>query len=119
MSALASFRHEYFSGIQCQIRIESGSVAEQIVDYAEHSGTDLIMMPTRGTASSLRSLIGPTTAAVLRGASCAVWTSPHSEKLRSFAGFHSIVCAIAPNTILGEYVNETTALGGVFESRLT
>src|ERR1700719_3107749 len=46
MLSLAGFRDEYFSEVQCQIRLESGSVAEQIVDYAEHSGADLIMMPT-------------------------------------------------------------------------
>jgi Universal stress protein family len=90
-----------------------------IVDYAEHSGADLIMMPTRGTDTSARSLIGPTTTAVLRDASCAVWTGPHSDKLKPFTGFHSIVCAIAPDTVLGEYVNETTALGAVFGSRVT
>lgn len=71
------------------------------------------MMPTRGTDNSARSLIGPTTAAVLRDASCAVWTRPHSDELKPFIGFHSIVCAIAPDTVLREYVNETTALGAV------
>jgi nucleotide-binding universal stress UspA family protein len=119
LSALARFCDEYFSEVPCQIRVESGVVGEQIVDYAEHSGTDLIMMPTRGTASTNRSLIGPTTTAVLRNASCAVWTGPHSEKLRPFTGFPSIVCAIAPDMILGEYVNETTALGAIFGSRVT
>jgi len=118
LAALAGFRDEYFSGVPCQIRVESGAVGEQIVDYAEHSGTDLIMVPTRGTASTNRSLIGPTTSAVLRNACCAVWTSPHSESLRPFTGFHSIVCAIAPDMILGEYVNETTALGAIFASRV-
>ena len=119
MSALANLRDEYFSEIHCQIRIESGCVAKQIVDYADHSRVDLIMMPTRGTASTGRSLIGPTTAAVLRDASCAVWTSPHSEKLKPFTGFHSIVCAVAPDAIPGGYVNEITALGAVFGSTVT
>lgn len=118
LAVLAKFRDEYFSGVPCQIRVESGPVAEQIVDYAEHSGTDLIMMPTRGTGSNARSLIGPITGAVLRETPCAVWTSPHSATLRPFTGFHSIVCAIAPETILGEYVNETTALGALFASRI-
>ncbi len=119
MSPLATFRDECFKGIQCDIRVESGTVAEQIVDYAEHTDADLIMMPTRGTGGSDRSLIGPTTAAVLRTASCAVWTGPHSEKLNPFIGFRSIVCALAPDTILGEYVNETTALGAIFGSKVT
>jgi nucleotide-binding universal stress UspA family protein len=119
MSALASFRDEYFSGVQCQIRIESGSVAQQIVDYAEHSGADLIMMPAPGTGSSGRALIDRITETVVREASCPVWTAPHSGKLKPFTGFCSIVCAIPPDTILGDYVNQTAALGAVFGSRVT
>jgi nucleotide-binding universal stress UspA family protein len=119
LAALAGFRDEYFTGVPCEIRVEAGAVGEQIVDYAAHSGADLIMMPTRGTASTNRSLIGPNAATVLRSASCAVWTGPHSEKLKPFTGFPSIVCAIAPDAILAEYVNEATALGAIFGSSVT
>jgi nucleotide-binding universal stress UspA family protein len=123
MSALARFRDECFNGVQCQIRIESGSVAEQIIDYAEHTGADLIMMPTHRVGSDGQSSIRSISAAVLREAPCAVWVSPHSDKLKPFTGFHSIVCAIAPDEILGEYVgnyvNEVTAVGAVFGSRVT
>jgi nucleotide-binding universal stress UspA family protein len=111
MSALASFRDEYFNGVECQIRIESGSVADCIIDYTERSGADLIMMPRCGTANPAGSLVGPVLEKVLRDAACAVWISPQSDQLKPFTGFHSIVCAISPNTIPSEYVNETMALG--------
>jgi nucleotide-binding universal stress UspA family protein len=119
MSALERFGEEYFNGVPSQIRIESGSVDGQIVDYAQRSGIDLIMMPTRGTGRWGRHRTGSVTAAVLRDASCAVWTSPHCDRLKPFTGFSSIVCAIAPTTILAEYVNETAALGAFFGSRVT
>jgi nucleotide-binding universal stress UspA family protein len=112
MSALARFRDECFSGVQCQIRIESGCVAEHIVDYAEHTGADLIMMTTRGTGKSV-------TATVLQDALCAVWTSPHCDKMRPFTGFRSILCAIAPNTAVGEFVDQTSALGAAFGGRVS
>jgi nucleotide-binding universal stress UspA family protein len=118
MSALMTFRDEYFNGVPCQIRIEWGSVAEQILDYAEHSGADLIMIPTRGASKSGRPLLGSVTARVLQDAPCAVWTSPHSDKLQPFTGFSSIVCAIAPNATLGEYVNGATGFAAVFGSRV-
>jgi nucleotide-binding universal stress UspA family protein len=119
MCSLARFRDEYFDGVPCQIRVESGSVGGQIVDFAEHSGTDLIMMASRGGAANAPSLIGSIIKQVLRNASCAVWTGPHSDRLKPFAGFNSIVCALCPDEISGEYVNETTALGTIFGSKLT
>jgi nucleotide-binding universal stress UspA family protein len=40
---------------------------------------------------------------------------PGEEK----TGFHSMVCALSPSAISGEYVNETVALSAVFRSKLT
>jgi nucleotide-binding universal stress UspA family protein len=119
MSALATFRDEYFNGVECQIRIESGSVADCIIDYTERNGADLIMMPRCGSFNPAGSLVGPVLEKVLRDAACAVWTSPQSDKLKPFTGFHSIVCAISPNTIPSEYVNETMALGASFGGRVS
>ena len=119
MSALATFRDEYFNGVECQIRIESGSVADCIIDYTERSGTDLIMMSRCGTVNPARSLVGPVLEKVLRDAPCAVWISPQSDKLKPFTGFHSIVCTISPDTIPSEYVNETMTLGTSFGGRVS
>jgi nucleotide-binding universal stress UspA family protein len=119
MSALTVFRDKYFAGVPCQIRIESGAIGEQIVDYAQHTGTDLIMIPTPGAGKPGTRLMGSVTAAVLRDAPCAVWTSPHADKLKPFTGFSSIVCASAPNAVLGGYLRDIAALAAVFGSRVT
>jgi len=119
LSALVAFRDEYFNGVECQIRIESGSVADRILDYTERSGTDLIMMPRWRTANPAGSFVSPVLEKVLRNAVCAVWTSPRSDQLKPFTGFHSIVCTISPNTIPSEYVNETMALGTSFGGRVS
>jgi len=119
MSALATFRDEYFNGVECQIRIESGSVADRIIDYTERNGADLIMMPRCGTFNPAESIVGPGLEKVLRDTACAVWTSPQSDTLKPFAGFHNILCTISPNTNPSEYVNETMALGASFGGRVS
>jgi nucleotide-binding universal stress UspA family protein len=119
MSELAMFRDEYFNGVECEIRIEFGPVADRIIDYAERSCSDLIMMPNRRTVSASRSLVGSVLEDVLRNAACAVWTSPQSDRLKPFTGFNSIVCAISPNTTPTEYVNETMVLGAIFGARVS
>jgi nucleotide-binding universal stress UspA family protein len=119
LSALAAFQDRYFSGIACEKRIESGCIGEQIVDCAEHAGMDLIMIAAGGTAGSARRFACPTLTYVLRDAPCPVWIAPDCDHLRSFQGFNSIVCAVAPEEISGEYVNEALSIAGVFGSRLT
>ncbi|MGA8597585.1 MAG: universal stress protein [Bryobacteraceae bacterium] len=119
LPALAKFRDEYFEGVPCQTRIQCGSVAGQIIEFAEQSGADLIMMGIPGVGKGDGSLMDSIVAEVLRDAPCAVWTNPHAGSLKPFTGFHSIVCALSPNRIRGEYVKETAALGSVFGSRLT
>jgi nucleotide-binding universal stress UspA family protein len=119
MSALAAFRDEYFNGVKCEIRIEFGSVADRIIAYSECSCCDLIMMPRRRTVNPSGSLAGSALEKVLRNAACAVWTNPQPNRLKPFTGFHSIVCAISPNTTPTEYVNETMALGAIFGSRVS
>jgi len=122
MASLAAFRDKYFNGVRCQTRLEFGSVAGQIIDYAEHTGADLIMMPVPGKASDGRPFIGSVVSAVLRDAPCPVWTSTQTDRLKPFTGFRSIVCPLAPDSILNSsipaYVNETAALGAAFGSKL-
>ena len=119
MSALARFRKEYFDGVPCDIAIEFGSPAMQIVAYAEHSDTDLIMMPSRGKGAGGGACLASTTATVLQNARCAVWISPHSDKLKLFRGFHSIVCALSPDRVSLNYVEQAAALGAAFGARVT
>jgi hypothetical protein len=81
------------------------------------------MMPVRGKASDGRPFIGSVIPAVLRDAPCPVWTSTQADRLKPFTGFRSIVCAIAPDSVLDSsipaYVSETAALRAVFGSKLT
>jgi len=53
--------------------ILTGSPAQTIVDYADHLGADLIMMPTRGYGTMRQLLFGSTTMDVLRRTTLPVW----------------------------------------------
>ena len=119
LPALTKFRDEYFESVSCQMRIQCGSVAGQIVEFAEQSGADLIMMGIPEAGKGDGSLMDSIVAEVLRDAPCAVWANPHTGSLKPFTGFHSILCALSPNKIRVEYVRETALIGSVFGSRLT
>lgn len=118
MSALATFRDEYFGGVRCNLAIEFGSVAEQVVRYAEHTCADLITMSSRGTVSG-RPFTRSITATVLQHASCAVWISTHSDDLKPFTGLQSIVCALSPDRAWPVYLEEATRLGAAFGAKVT
>jgi nucleotide-binding universal stress UspA family protein len=119
LCALAAFQDEYFEGVSCEKRVEAGCIGEQIVDYAEHTGTDLIMMATSAHAHGPRRFVSPTLTHVLREAPCPVWTAPQSDRLCSFEGFNNIICALPQEGISGSYVNEAVAVADVFGSKLT
>ena len=72
-----------------------GSPAQTIVDYADHIGADLIMMPTRGYGTMGQLLFGSTTMDVLRRTTLPVWV----VKKRGMMANHTssrrrIVCGI-------------------------
>jgi nucleotide-binding universal stress UspA family protein len=119
LCALAAFQHEYFENVPCETRVAFGCIGEQIVDYAEHAGMDLIMMSTAAAAEAPRRFVSPTLTHVLRESSCPVWSAPQSDRLRSFEGLNSIVCALPREGISGRYVNEAVAIADVFEGKLT
>jgi nucleotide-binding universal stress UspA family protein len=117
--ALEMFREKYFSALWCSQCVEQGAVAETITDTAREIRADLIMMPTRGLGPSRRFLIGSTTAKVLHDATCAVWTSPHLQQSKPFAGFHHVLCTIDRNEVLPEFLKETVRLASCFGSKLS
>ena len=57
----------------------NSDIAEEILRVAASTGTDLIVMPTRGAGTIRRTLLGSVAAKVLRDATCPVWTSAHVE----------------------------------------
>jgi nucleotide-binding universal stress UspA family protein len=76
--------------------VVQGDPAECIVNFAEHHGVGMIMMPTHGYGKFRSLLLGSVTAKVLHDAKCAVWTSAHTEDsaLACRGGFKSILCAV-------------------------
>lgn len=75
---------------------ELGDPAQQIAEYAQAAGVNLIMMPTRGCGVFRRFLIGSVTAKVLHDAKCPVWTSAHiaDPNHANFLPYRSVLCAI-------------------------
>ncbi|HEY3453875.1 MAG TPA: universal stress protein [Bryobacteraceae bacterium] len=117
--ALEMFGKKHFSHLRCSQCVKEGAVAETIADTAQETRADLIMMPTRGLGVSRRFLIGSTTAKVLHDATCAVWTSPHLDELKPFAGFHHLLCTIDRKEVLPEFLKEALRLASCFGSRLS
>ena len=72
-----------------------GSPAETIVDYADHLGADLILMPTRGRSALGQLLFGSTTMDVLRRTKLPVWVvKRRSVTADDTFSFRRIVCGI-------------------------
>ena len=56
--------------------VREGSVSEDVIDYAESHGSDLIVMATRGLTGVKRFLLGSNTERIVRTAPCPVLTIP-------------------------------------------
>lgn len=62
------------AGVDTVTEVSVGSPHEQITDYADAVGADLIVMGTHGRTGLDRVLLGSVTERVVRGASCPVLT---------------------------------------------
>jgi len=98
---LTLFAREFFPGIQTsgnrmKIIVEEGDPGSSIVEMARASGTDLIMMPTRGRGLFRAALLGSVTAKVLHDSECPVWTAAHAGTPGDFSSteWRNVVCAI-------------------------
>ncbi len=58
--------------VQAQLR-EGTDIAREILDAAEETGTDLIMLGCKGEGAIKRFLVGSITTRIARHASCSVW----------------------------------------------
>ena len=65
-----------FAGVPVTAVVESGSVAERTVRYAQTRGIDLIVLGTHGRTGFTRALLGSMAERVARTASCPVMTVP-------------------------------------------
>lgn len=77
-------------------KVKVGDPALEIIQYAEKSDVDLIMMPTHGYGPFRSMLLGSVAAKVLHDAHCPVWTGAHVEDFSTpgRTGVHSILCAV-------------------------
>lgn len=82
------------AGLCVQRHVESGDPALKIVEFAERTGLDLIMMPTHGTSLFRSMLIGSVTGKVLHDARCPVWTATHAKEQKSRDIPKTILCAV-------------------------
>ncbi|MGH0034965.1 MAG: universal stress protein [Myxococcota bacterium] len=61
-------------GVAAQTEVDTGEPARCIIDLAERSGADLIVIGTRGLSGLKHLVLGSTAEAVVRGAACPVLT---------------------------------------------
>lgn len=93
---LGSFMAEELKHFNVQRVLLDGDPADQIVDYAQSNGIDLIMLPTHGYSSFRRLILGSVTAKILHRAECPVWTGVHMEHVPRLEdiSFRRVLCAV-------------------------
>jgi nucleotide-binding universal stress UspA family protein len=62
--------------VQSAYHVQEGNVSENVIDFAETHGVDLIVMATRGLTGVDRFLMGSNTERIVRVAPCPVLTLP-------------------------------------------
>jgi nucleotide-binding universal stress UspA family protein len=119
LKMLEHFQAKHFSSVESEVAVQSGGVADVIVDFAREKNVGLIMMPTRALGRRRQFLIGSTTAKVLHDAPCAVWTSPHPRELNSFRPYRRIVLAIDYRSLSLPLLVRASEFAGLFGASLS
>ena len=119
LKELENFAMQFFQGIEYDVSVKTGGVAESIIAHAQEVQADLVMMSTRGFGPPRPFLIGSVTAKVLHDARCAVWTSPHPKELEPFRAYRRIVCAIDYRHPSRELLSHAMEVAQLFKSRLS
>ncbi len=98
--ALGHFISRAFPDLQVAAESAEGDPATMIVDYANHAGVDLIMMPTAGAGAFRRFLLGSVTAKVLHDTAVPVWTGVHAEEIAAHSPdrWKHMLCALDDRT---------------------
>lgn len=90
-----------------------------IVQYAEQSQADLIMMSTHGYGTFRRFLLGSITAQVLHDAHCPVWTAAHTEdEAASRLEHRQILCSVDTTDKSIPIIQHAVALAGELAATL-
>ncbi len=95
--ALDRFVAREFAGVPVKAELDEGDPAAIIVDHAQESKADLIMMPTGGLGAFRRLLLGSVTAKVLHDAALPVWTGVHTDEIAAHppSNWKRMLCALA------------------------
>jgi nucleotide-binding universal stress UspA family protein len=93
---LRDFAAAMFPGEHVETLAKEGEAGHVIDDFVRRQGTDLVMLPTRGSGPVRRFLLGSVTAKVLHDVGAAVWTGVGSALAdhNPAVPYKSIVCAL-------------------------
>jgi nucleotide-binding universal stress UspA family protein len=82
-------------GVEADVRVEEGRVAERILHEAHASAVDLIVMGTHGRSGVQRLVLGSVAEKIVRQAACPVLTVPPGDaRVPSIAApFQTVLCA--------------------------
>ena len=93
---LNSLLTKEFQYLRIERVVECGDPAQAIIDFAQSSDVDLLMMPIHGYGSIRTFLLGSVAAKVLHDAQCPVWTAVHLDEPpgRDHVACRKILCAV-------------------------
>lgn len=84
---LEKFRDKFFPGMNVEIAVRCGDIAEQILEYASDCGADIIVMGTHGRKGMEKVLLGSVAERVIKGACVPVMVvNPHRVSGQPQAG---------------------------------
>ena len=90
----SSFAAAAAANVRIDVRIETGAPVRQILDCAEQSFADVIVIGTHGTGGFEHLVLGSVTEKVLRKAPCAVLTVPPRARTTSTLPFGRVLCPL-------------------------
>ena len=98
-----------------------GDPAQNIVEQAQSTNCDLILMPTHGYGPFRRMLLGSVTSKVLHDAECPVWTGAHFQPKSPTAALQlgRILCAIDLGPHSKPTLDWASRLAAEFNAKLT
>jgi nucleotide-binding universal stress UspA family protein len=92
---MTDFVSSHLQGVPATPCVRTGDAAKIIVERAEATKADLIVMATHGFGGFRRMLLGSITAKVLHDADCPVFTTAHVEPgPTALPPFRNILCAV-------------------------
>lgn len=118
---LASYLGDELKHFDVKRVVMYGDPASSIIEFAETSHTDLIMLPTHGYGRFRRFILGSVAAKVLHDARCPVWTGVHLEQIPPLEKieFRKVLCAIDLGPQSCAALKYAQALASEFDATLT